>query len=77
MNGFVLSDECVPSSGPKAGQPCVFPFKEGGKTCPGPKCCNTDNDSVGYWCSTKVDADGVHVGGYFAYCKGSSCDPGE
>ena len=77
MNGFVVSDECVPSSGPKGGQPCVFPFTDDGKTCNGPKCCNLDNDNKGTWCSTKVDADGVHVSGYYAYCNGSSCDPGE
>merc|ERR1712072_1259308 len=55
------------------GNPCVFPFKKNGKTCPGPRCCNLDDHSSGAWCSTKVDAKGVHVGGHFVYCKGTPC----
>ena len=46
---------------------CVFPFKDSGKTCSGPKCCKTDGDSRA-WCSTKVDSNGVHVNGYYKYC---------
>ena len=75
---FLLSsqdpDACVPHFGPKAGSKCVFPFKYG-KTCPGPKCCNLGNDPRGSWCSTRVDARGIHMGGHYAYCKGSSCAP--
>ena len=54
----------------------MFPFKDSGKTCPGPKCCNLDNGSKGSWCSTKVDAAGNHISGNYAYCAGSTCDPG-
>ena len=67
---------CVPTKGPKAGQQCIFPFTQGGKTCPGPKCCNLSNSPEGPWCSTKVDANGNHVGGNYAFCEGSPCDPG-
>merc|ERR1712168_1214838 len=65
---------CVPTLGPKAGHACVFPYKYGGKTCAGPNCCNFDKDSRGSWCSTKVDRNGRHVRGHYAYCKGSPCD---
>ena len=68
-----LDPVCIPTKGPKAGHPCIFPFTDGGKTCPGPKCCNLDNDSKGSWCSTKVDANGNHVSGNYAYCEGSPC----
>ena len=63
-----------PDKGPGAGKKCIFPFKDSGKTCWGPKCCNLDNDKKGAWCSTKVNDKGVHVKGNFAYCKGSSCE---
>ena len=67
---------CVPTKGPKAGLPCIFPFTHNGKTCPGPKCCNLDNDSGGPWCATKVDSNGKYVTGNYAFCEGSPCDPG-
>ena len=70
-----LVSGCVPTSGPKAGQSCVFPFTFNGKTCPGPSCCNLDNDSKGNWCSTKVDGNGVHITGNYGYCKGTQCQP--
>ena len=66
---------CVPTKGPKAGEQCIFPFTDGGKTCPGPKCCNTDDSPEGSWCSTKVDANGKHLRGNYAFCEGSPCDP--
>ena len=59
---FFLSD-CPP---PTAG--CVFPFKDSGKVCAGPKCCRTDGDKKP-WCSTKVDPNGNHVNGNFQYCE--------
>ena len=71
-----FTGECIGKTGPEAGKKCVFPFTDGGKTCPGPKCCNLDNDPKGAWCSTKVDANGNHVAGNFAYCKGTACEPG-
>ena len=62
--------------GPKAGHPCIFPFNDGGQTCPGPKCCNTDNSPKGSWCSTKVDSNGNHIPGNYAFCEDSWCGPG-
>ena len=77
MSSFLDPSACVPTKGPKAGQPCIFPFTDKkGKTCPGPKCCNLDNDKKGSWCSTKVKADGKHIKGNFAYCQGTPCEPG-
>ena len=35
-----------------------------------------DDDPGGPWCSTKVYSSGEHAAGYFALCKGSTCDPG-
>ena len=66
----------MPRKGDKAGHPCIFPFTHIGKTCPGPKCCNLNNLPEGPWCSTKNDANGVHVRGNYALCEGSPCDPG-
>ena len=72
---FTLSlcvDKCVLTSG----ETCVFPFKKHGKTCPGPTCCNLDDDPKGNWCSTKTDENGNHIAGHFGYCKNAPCDPG-
>ena len=63
------------TTGPEAGSKCVFPFTKNGKICPGPKCCNVDNDPNGSWCSTKVDANGEHIVGYFGYCDDPACLP--
>jgi len=47
------------------GQACVFPFKFGAVTF------NSCTTAGGYapWCSTKVDSNGVHVGGNFGDCS--------
>ena len=79
-----LSLACIPKPPSKAtyqpgigaNLPCIFPFKYKGKTCAGPQCCNPSNDPKGSWCSTKVDGEGNYLGGHYAYCKGSTCDPG-
>lgn len=65
--------ECRPIN---AGKKCIFPFKFENKTCPGPKCCNLDNDSEGSWCATEVDDDRNMIDDMYAYCAGSPCDPG-
>ena len=57
------SNTCVTSSGPAAGQPCVFPFTQNGVTH------HTCAEQIGggqpagtRWCSTKTDSAGNHVG---------------
>ena len=60
---------CATTSGPEAGQPCIFPYTAVDKTCAGPTCCNFDDDSKGPWCSTKVDKNGVHITGEYGYCS--------
>jgi len=67
---------CITTSGPSAGKRCIFPYTFNGVKCQGPRCCNLDNDAKGSWCSTKVDANGVHVSGgdHWAYCAGTTCD---
>ena len=50
---------------------CVFPFIYADRIHD--RCTSFDGDSP--WCSTKVDADGVHVSGQgnWEYCSDSSC----
>ena len=50
---------------------CVFPFIYGDRIHD--RCTSFDGDSP--WCSTKVDADGVHVSGQgnWEYCSDPSC----
>ena len=47
----------------------MFPFKFDGKIH---KVCRNETDE--YWCSTKVDSDGFHIGeqGNWGYC-GENC----
>jgi len=49
--------------------PCVFPVIYKGVTYPGDKCIDADSQG---WCSTKADANGNHVDGYWGYC-GKDC----
>ena len=72
MISLLANQECRP----KEGGQCIFPFNFNGKTCPGPKCCNLDNDSTGSWCATRVDENGTLEGAYYGYCAGTPCDPG-
>ena len=50
--------KCKTIGGPSSDVACVFPFKFDGNTHY--KCIW---DESGAWCSTKVDANGNHVGG--------------
>merc|ERR1712177_176967 len=63
-------------SGPDTGSQCVFPFTFSGVTHQ--SCADWIYGGVNAgskWCSTKVDADGVHVNGEgnYGFC-GSQCD---
>ena len=63
---------CVTNGGASAGKLCIFPFVYNGITY---TTCALEND--GYWCSTKVDSNGVHIGnqGNWGTCA-SDCNPG-
>ena len=50
--------ECKTNEGPSTNIQCIFPFKFDGK--PHSNCINS---SDGYWCSTKLDSLGIHIGG--------------
>ena len=60
---------CKTNGGASPNTSCVFPFKFDGKLH---KVCRNETD--GYWCSTKVDSDGFHIGeqGNWGYC-GENC----
>merc|ERR1712177_78402 len=67
---------CTTVSGPDTGSHCVFPFTFSGVTHQ--SCADWIYGGVNAgskWCSTKVDADGVHVNGEgnYGFC-GSQCD---
>ena len=50
---------CKTSGGPSSNKKCVIPFKWNGKTY---NKCPPDPEKTGkYWCSTKVDNNGVHI----------------
>merc|ERR1712073_127810 len=69
------SSSCVVSSGPAAGQTCVFPFTFNGVTHNSCADWIYGGQPAGTtWCSTKVDASGVHVNGqgHYGFCP-SSC----
>lgn len=48
---------------------CSFPFIYADKTYK--TCTDVDDDDGKFWCSTKVDDSGVHIGkkGYWGYCE--------
>ena len=60
-------------SGADPNKPCIFPFKFDGQTWN--TCTNVDDPSGPYWCSTKVDDQGNHIGGQgnWGNCDGSKC----
>ena len=53
-----LEGECITIAGPSVHVQCIFPFEFNGKVYYD---CALDSD--GYWCSTKVDSTGTHIGG--------------
>merc|ERR1712079_958932 len=66
------SGSCTTSSGPASGQACVFPFTFSGVTYNA--CADWiygGQPSGTTWCSTKVDASGVHVNneGNYGFCS--------
>merc|ERR1712117_310137 len=66
---------CTVSSGPAAGQSCVFPFTYGGTTFSGCAEWVYGGERQGkLWCSTKVDSTGTHVNGEgnYGFCS-STC----
>merc|ERR1712013_621744 len=70
------SGVCTTVFGPDTGSQCVFPFTFPGVTHQ--SCADWIYGGVNAgskWCSTKVDADGVHVNGEgnYGFC-GSQCD---
>ena len=69
---FSFLQVCRTKDGPYGHKPCIFPFIYGGKSYG--ECTTEDHDQP--WCSTKVDAGGIHVGGYWGNCNGY-CDVGK
>lgn len=59
-------------SGPNPNAACVFPFIYKGRQYGG--CPIDPDDRTKRWCSTRVDSNGVHVGGQgqYGHC-GSGC----
>ena len=72
--GFLFTGQtsnCIASSGPGKGLPCVFPFKYNDVvyyTCSNANKHVTNNKP---WCSTLVDQKGTHIGGVGAW---GNCD---
>ena len=65
--------KCVTTGGPSAGQPCVFPFIFAGVSHDVCDDWTWGGQPPGTtWCSTKVDANGVHVTGNYGFCP-STC----
>ena len=58
-----FADECLTTSGPSSGMKCIFPFKFRGETYNACKSDISPAPNGDPWCSTKVDNDGVHIGG--------------
>ena len=55
----VHSQICKTNGGPSSFKKCVIPFKWNGKTYN--KCPPDLEKPEKYWCSTKVDTNGVHI----------------
>ena len=63
-------ESCKTIDGPGVGKPCIFPFIFSLTGRSYNSCTKDGDDSVKeYWCSTKVDDDGVHVSGNFGFCS--------
>ena len=54
----LILGNCTTNGGPSSNVSCTFPFILSGVTYN--ECAF---DIEGYWCSTKVDYSGVHIGG--------------
>jgi len=54
-----IKQECETVGGPRAGLPCIIPFRFGGKLHTG--CIQDSDPDLKFWCSTKVDQDLNHV----------------
>ena len=72
---YCKETECITIDGPKQNSPCIFPFFFNGIKY---HKCGHDIDIGGYWCSTKVDSSGKHIGGQgnWGIC-GSLCPKGK
>ena len=60
---------CFTTADSPSNDTCVFPFQFKKEEYTG---CTTKSDPDGrYWCSTKVDENGKHIGGkgYWGYCS--------
>jgi len=71
LSGQSGRKSCRTVGGPSQGRPCQFPFIFGGVSRTG---CISDSDPEGrFWCSTRVDSSGVHMGqgGHWAHCSPS------
>jgi len=56
--GGTQAQACTTNGGDSPNVPCIFPFRFNGVTY---NQCALDSD--GYWCSTKVNSSGEHIGG--------------
>ena len=68
---FFKSKGCITIGGDSPGKVCIFPFTYNDITYTS---CALGDD--GYWCSTKVDTNGFHIGnrGNWGTCD-SDCNP--
>ena len=76
VDKLVSARNCsITVDGPKTNTPCIFPFKFAHKTF---NTCTDEKDPGNFWCSTKVDEDGKHIGGAneWGYCA-DGCDDKE
>ena len=69
-DGHIFPGKCLTESGNYPDEPCVFPFKYKNWVFNG---CIPETNGGKAWCSTEVDADGVHVEQKWGYCKSESC----
>lgn len=60
------NDACNRDCSTTAGVPCIFPFTHNKITYN--ECAPYISGKDGYWCSTKVDSSGKHVGGHSGEC---------
>ena len=70
---LVSAKDCsVTVRGPQPNKPCVFPFEFSRQIY---YSCTDEKDPGNFWCSTKVDKDGKHIGGAkeWGYCA-EGCD---